>query len=365
MARGAERLGYNLGMPLEDRSRIAEQLRDQARVCAAMASPLYAHLLDHAADDVLEGGATWEVLKGYLLSGRGGALALRLMAAVHRMVLTGRAPELARHYPSVGGEAAPNEAWPAFHEVLSAHAAEVAALVALPCQTNEVGRSAALVFGFLEVAALTGLPLRVLEVGASAGLNLRWDRFCYGGGGALWGDLQSPVDLRGLWDEAPRHLNAHAEVVERRGCDLTPIDPTTMEGRLALAAAVWADQTGRFTRLRGAVDLAAAVPATVDAASLETWLPDQLAALRPGVATVVYHSVVDEYLPDGIRRSFHSLLQEAGARATDAAPLAWLQLEPLTELRHHGVRLVTWPGGEDRLIATCGAHGTEVRRGSA
>jgi hypothetical protein len=346
----------------DDRPLLASQLREQAQACEAMGSPLYARLLRSAARDAEDGGPTWAVLRDHVKPGRGDALALRLMAAQHRLVLTGRAPALARHYPSAGGDAGMDGAWEAFREVLASQNDAVGPLVARRCQTNEVGRAAALAFGFLELGASWPLPLRVLEVGASAGLNLRFDRFRYGGGGASWGEIASPVDLTGLWAEAPEHVQARLVVVERRGCDLKPVDPTSEEGRLSLRASVWADQLPRFTRLSGALDLAARVPAVVDAASLEAWLPEQLSSHRSGVATVVYHSVVDEYLPDATRRAFHACLEEAGARATPDAPLAWLQLEPLTELRHHAVRLVTWPGRRERLVATCGAHGQDARR---
>jgi hypothetical protein len=350
---------------LEFRSQLATQLREQAQACEVMGSPLYARLLQAAALDAEAGGPAWQVLSDHVAPGRGDALALRLMAAVHRLVLTGQAPDLARHYPSAGGDSSRQGAWDAFRDVLAGRAADVARLVALRCQTNEVGRAAALVFGFLEVAASSGLPLRVLEVGASAGLNLRWDRFRYGGGGASWGDPASPVDLTGLWREPPEHVAARVEVAERRGCDLAPIDPTTDEGRLSLTASLWADQTARLARLRGALELAARVPALVDTASVETWALRQLEKPRPGLATVVYHSVLDEYLPEGARRAFHAALEEAGERATVGAPLAWLRLEPISSLRHHGVRLITWPGRRERLVATCGAHGTDVLRAAA
>jgi hypothetical protein len=280
---------------------------------------------------------------------------------VHRLVLTGRAPRLAPHYPSAGGDPGLEGAWAAFRDVLDVQASVLQPLILLPCQTNEVGRCAALVFGFLEVAA-SGLPLRVLEVGASAGLNLRFDHFSYGGGGAAWGDRRSPVDLTGLWRDPPRHIDAAVEVVERRGCDLRPLDPTLGETRLALESSVWADQVGRFTRLRGALELAARVPVTLDAESLGDWVPRQLAERRRGVATVVYHSIVEEYLPEHVRRGFHDALAEAGARASEDATLAWLRLEPIPPTRRHGVRLTTWPGGHERLLARCGAHGTNVQR---
>ena len=57
------------------------------------------------------------------------------------------------------------------HRTVAAHRAELAAHLEEGVQTNEVGRSATLLGGYLEVAR-HGLPLRVLELGASAGLNL-------------------------------------------------------------------------------------------------------------------------------------------------------------------------------------------------
>jgi len=101
------------------------------------------------------------------------------MAAVHRLVLDGRAPQLVPYYPSVGGRADPAAAWPALVALLEERAEDLRELVSRALQTNEVGRSQALLCGFLVVSARTGLPLRLLEVGASAGLNLRWDHFHY------------------------------------------------------------------------------------------------------------------------------------------------------------------------------------------
>jgi hypothetical protein len=346
----------------ERRQQTVAQLTEQAEWCRLMASPLYASLLDRAAADVEAGGITWHVLEPHTIPGRrGSALALRLMAAVHRLVLTGFAPALAAYYPTVGGDPARGDAWPVFHALLESEAERLRADVARPCQTNEVGRCAALVFGFFEVAHHARLPLRVLEVGASAGLNLRWDHFRYGDGTARWGDAKSPVDLDGLWDEPPRHLDAPLTVASRRGCDLRPLDPARDEDRLALQASVWADQAARFRRLRGALELAARVPAAVDAASLVDWVPARLAEESDGLATVVYHSIVEEYVPAPELQAFHAALREAGARASVRAPLGWVRLEPLPGVRRHGLSVTLWPGGEDRVVAQCGAHGTNAR----
>ena len=69
-------------------------------------SPLYALLLDAAAADV-DAGVALEILRAHAGEPRGSALALRLLSDVHRLVLAGRAPQLARHYPSAGGREPP------------------------------------------------------------------------------------------------------------------------------------------------------------------------------------------------------------------------------------------------------------------
>src|SRR6185436_3701388 len=115
-------------------------------------------------------------------------------------------------------------AWPALRAALAAHAPELRALVDRPVQTNEVGRSAVLLGGFLLLARAHGLPLRLLEIGASAGLNLRWDHYRYEGAGVAWGDAASPVRLTDVF-EVPPPLAVTAEVNTRAGCDASPVDP--------------------------------------------------------------------------------------------------------------------------------------------
>ena len=348
---------------------LAWQLRVQAEACEVMGSRLYAHLLRATAHDLLAGGPAREVLIPHAGRGRADALALRLMAAAHRLVLSGQAPALAAHYPSVGGDGDPEAAWPALRELLATQRVRVSGLIGLPCQTNEVGRCAALLWGLLQIAATTGLPLRLLEVGTSAGLLLRVDHYRYGGPGAAWGPADSEVDLEGFWAQPPpTGTDVEVEVAERAGCDPTPVDPTTDEGLLSLRSAVWADQTQRLARLDGAVTIAHRVPAEITAASVEDWLPTRLAEPAQGVATVVFHSVVEEYLDAEQRRVLHETVRAAGARASTTAPLAWLRLEPVSRLRHHGVSLATWPGtgsragGDPEVLAVCGGHGADVRR---
>jgi hypothetical protein len=348
-------------LPDQPRQRTAWQLRVAAQACRTMGSALYGRLLQHAATDCEAAGPTWAVLADHAAPGRADALALRLMAAVHRLVLEGRAPQLAAFYPSVGGTAPGELAWNAFRQTLSTARAEIAPLLEAPCQTNEVGRSAGLAVGFLAVVAQTGLPLRLREVGASAGLNLRCDHFLIGGGGARIGDPASPVDLSAHWRRPPPlHGAMTLPVVDRRGCDVAPVDPTTTEGQLTLTASVWADQVSRLQRLRGALALARAVPAAVDAMPLDQWTAQQTSQLPLGQATVVYHSVVSEYVDAPTRERFEQAMRSAGDRASIANPLAWVRLEPISQQRRHWLQLTMWPGGHTQTLARCGAHGTDV-----
>jgi hypothetical protein len=58
----------------------------------------------------------------------------------------------------------------------------------------------------------------------------------------------------------------------------------------------------------------------------------------------------------------HATLAGAGRQATTAAPLFWLRLEPFPGMLNYGVTLTRWPWGDERVVATCGAHGSDVRR---
>ena len=137
----------------------------------------------------MAGGVVRDLLAAHEDEPSGSVPSLRLAGALHRLVLERRAPELALHYPSVGGTAPVEEVWPAARARRREHLEALRALLARPVQTNEVGRSAVL-YGAL---VLLGGPVRLLEVGASAGLNLRCDRFAYDvGAGEVLGDRRQP-----------------------------------------------------------------------------------------------------------------------------------------------------------------------------
>ena len=345
-------------MSVDDpRSRVATLLAEQAGWCARLGSPLYHDLLSHAAADALSGGPVWRLLEPHAEDPGPSALALRLMGGVHRLVLEGEAPELARHYPSVGGQPAEG-AWEAFRAAVQDHLGALRDLVCQPVQTNEVGRSAALLGGFLTVALETALPLRLLELGASAGLNLRWDRYFYQTPIGSWGDPASDVQLRGFLSEGRLPLEAPVEIIDRRGCDTHPVNPTTEEGRLTLLSFVWPDQAVRMDRVRGALITSRAVPATIDREDAGRWLDARLSPIK-GSTTVVFHSVVWQYLGSEAQERVRAIIEASGAAAGPEEPVAWLRMEPGGDEAE--VRLTQWPDGRERLLATTGFHGEGVR----
>jgi hypothetical protein len=348
---------------------LAELFRRQGEHCLP-SSPLYHALLLAAAGDIAAGGVTAEVMAGHEGDAIDALPGLRLMAAVHRLVLQRRAPELATYYPSVGGSGSAAHAWPAFRRLLAVQRAAVRGLLDRPVQTNDVGRCAALYGGLLVLAHHTGLPIRLLEVGASAGLNLRVDRFGYqvadSTGSAVLGDSSSEVRLRAAWvGEPPVPLDTPLHVASRRGCDPAPVDPATTEGRLTLTSYVWADARERLERLRGAIAVAGRVPAAVDRAHADEWLAGQLAEPVPGVVTVVWHSVVWQYVGRAERERARAAVCEAAARATRDAPLAHLALEPGRAAPHSWpfeLRLTMWPGLETGArIGRSPFHGVPVK----
>ncbi len=348
---------------MTDRTAAAAGIRANSEQWRKDGSPLYAVLASRIADDVEAGGPCWPVVQAHASRPAEEVPAVRLLAGVHRDVLRGRAPSLERHYPSVGGDGDGEAAWPLLRAHVAEHADELAAWVDRVPQTNEVARSVALVGGWLTVAAETQLPLRLLEPGCSAGLNLRADRYRFEQGGRGWGDPASRVRFVDRWDGGTPPLDAPCRIADRQGCDRSPVDPTTEDGRLTLLAYVFADEAERFEVLRHALEIAAQTDVPVHRGDAATWLEEQLASPPEGQATVVFHSYFWQYLPDDDAARARRALEGAGASATPERPVAWLSLEegPGGDYANSEVRLRTWPGGEERLLATCHAHPRQVR----
>lgn len=339
------------------RHALLETIETQRFGCEMSGSELSSDILRAVARDVADDGAIAEVLRPVASAPFGDAVLLRLLAALHLLVLDGQAPALARHYPSVGGRPG-RDLGEAVVATVVEHRAAIALAMGRGVQTNEVGRSAVLLGGYLELGRL-GRPLRILEVGASAGLNLLFDRYRYvASDGSTFGPPDSALTFGSPWFGAVPDLAVPLRVEERRGCDVAPIDASTHEGRQRLRSFVWGDQLDRLARLDAALAIARVDPPVVDRASAPSWLEEQLAIRRPGCTTVVSHSIAFQYLSEVERRDLLTAIDGAGREATDAAPFAWLRLEPGGDQAE--LRLTTWPGGRTHLLARSSYHGPPV-----
>src|SRR6185503_8540410 len=209
---------------------LAAQLRWQAAACRALGSTFYAMLLERLAEDAEANGVTARVLAGHEDDPFESILTLRLLGGVHRRVLSGLEPGLAAHYPSTGGDGDAQAALAPLLAVLDAHTEELRAGLARPPQTNEVGRAAPLVGALWHLQSIRQLPVRLYEIGASAGLNLLADRFRFELDGCATGPPGSPVVFRDAWRGAIPSAGPQLEIVQRAGCDRSPIDPASDDG---------------------------------------------------------------------------------------------------------------------------------------
>lgn len=284
------------------------------------------------------------------------ALPLRLAGGLHALVRRGDAPGLAGCYPpnALPGEDA---LWAALRPVLAGP--DLLPWLDRAPQTNEVGRSAVLMSGLLVVADLFAQPVELLELGASAGLNLLLDRYGHDLGGVRAGDPESVLQLRPEW-KGPAPPDAPVEVARRRGVDLNPLDARRDGDRLL--AYVWPDQVRRLAQLETALKLAAKDPPDVERAEAADWIEARLAEPREAGATrVVLHSIAFQYFPEETKARIGAAMADAGEAANLAAPLAWLRYEHDPAEDRITLRLRTWPGGEDRLLAHCHPHGSSMR----
>ncbi|MDP3854058.1 DUF2332 domain-containing protein [Phenylobacterium sp.] len=344
---------------------LAQCLRTQAKGCDLLGSPFHAGLLACAADDLEGGGPASKLLAPWagndLRQLFADAVPLRLLGALHDLVLSGDNLALAATYPKPGREADPDTAWIAVRAAMIAHEARLTAFMAHEPQTNEVRRSVCLAPGFLEIAKQTGLPIRAFEVAASAGLNLNWDRYAYRFGETAWGDPGSPVAMDTEWSGPAPAVDARVEVIERAACDRRPGDLSDPIQRRRLLAYIWPDQFERLGRIAAAIDLALRLDVKVEKADAVDWSA-RVASPQAGAVTVLYHSVFWQYMPPESQAALRRVIETHGAAATPDAPFAWLRMEPPpANLAAMEVRLTLWPGGGERVLAEVHPHGAWVR----
>ncbi len=246
-----------------------------------------------------------------------------ILAALHDLVLAGRAPALASAYAAADEDAA---AAAAIDTLLRMTDAVVAIAGRRPLRTRETGRSAVLYPAIAEAARRVGAnTIGLVDVGCGAGLNLNVDRvgLAYSNGQAL-GEPSSPVQLTASLVGA-RALPPWAlpKVVTRIGIDRDPVDVTDADDARWLRAGLPPDQPERIAALDAEMALLATDPPLLLRGDAPELLPDALARVPADALSVITTTWALARFPLEDRLRF---LQGLDAAAT-TRPVAWVSAE--------------------------------------
>ncbi|QKR99040.1 DUF2332 domain-containing protein [Sphingomonas sp. CL5.1] len=341
---------------------VREAFRIQEFYCRHMDAPMYARLCAAIADGLRRDSRTGVRVLDWPGEPTRDALPLRLCGGLHALVRERRDEGLAAVFAGKIMELDAIAA--ALNAALVKHDEELVPWLDGPPQTNEPGRSGALMVGLMEIARRHGPRIELLEIGSSAGLNLLIDRYAFDLGGTRFGPPDSPVTIRPEWRGEPL-APAEMEIVSVRGCDIQPLDATDPAVEARLLAYVWPETSARAERLTRAIAMQRERGVELVRADAADWLEARLAEpQQAGVTRVLMHSVVWQYLPEDSANRIRAATAAAGARATAARPLGWVMMEPNRAFAQQIVRVRSWPGHDGwEVLATAHAHGTWVKNG--
>ncbi|WP_438289743.1 DUF2332 domain-containing protein [Streptomyces sp. HUAS TT7] len=295
---------------------LAQTYRHFGEVDAAKASPLY----ERVAIALSESDEALRAIEAAPARKRHPTM---ILAALHDLALSGRAPELAAAYAAADGDAA---AGAAIDTLVRMTDSVVDIAVRRQSRTNEAGRCAVLYPAIAEVARRVGAnALGLIDVGCSAGLNLNVDRvsITYSNGQSL-GDPSSAVQLSAsVVGDRPIPTRAMPEVVARVGVDPDPVDVTDADDARWLRACLWPDQQEQAARLEAEIALAATAPPLLLRGDAVELMPDAFAQVPTDALPVVTTTWALSRFPLESRLRFlHRLDQAASGRA-----VAWVSVE--------------------------------------
>jgi hypothetical protein len=308
---------------------------------------------------------------------RRGRVPVLFFAATHDVVLSEPDSEIACIYRGERDV----DPLPSFRRLLVEHReAIITRMRSRSVQTNEVGRSAALVPAIAKFMGVDARPIALVEIGPSAGLNLFFDQYSikYSHDGnlvAIAGPADSTVQLRSelrgsLFPPIP---DSSPVIATRTGIDAAPIDVTDAEQCRWLRACLWPGVPERAERLAAALELVGRTPPPLVRGDAVTGLAPIVAALPADVVPVITSTWALAYIPTDGRQRIVDVLDEIGA----TRDLAVVTLEephftpwvPSIDAEllavddgdgtPTGLGLRAWRGGgcETRSLALCHPHG--------
>lgn len=330
----------------------AGELFRQAAICRSLGSDFVGQVLEAAGRQLHHACKTEAVIVSWPGDRAAAALAMRLNGALHAIARRHVLPDLTALYcgDHADFDRAIGEALAKFDDFILQWLRD-------PTQTNEVGRSAALMAALMVAARQYGMPFELLELGTSCGLNLNLGRYGYDLRGVAVGDPRSTLQIVPEW-RGPSPLPAPVEISSAQGVDLHPLDARDADSCERLLAFIWADQGHRIQRLERALDIARKHPPQIEEAEAIGWIERKLAIPQTsGTCRVVFHSMFRQYLPVPEQARLADLITAAGQTATTDRPLAWVSLEWTPTRSEVRLSLTCWPDGEQRVLATCHPYG--------
>jgi hypothetical protein len=282
-------------------------------------TPMSADMARRLAAELQAGGELGQII-GHHPDANAPLFAVRTLAGMRLLVLTGRAPTLEAHLRGLLSHGDDREfadrTWELFREAALASPAQIAAALARPVQQHHPRRAGMLMRG---LGMLAAPQVRLLELGACAGLTLIPDLYRWIGTNGEWGDKRSAVRL-----PAVEPLPGPVQIVERAGCDLHPLNVRDPDDLLILESFVPHELEIESLELADAARLVASLGITIDRADAIDWLEEKLTVDGASACTVVWHSIFRGYLPPAKQDA----LEDCLCRAAHRMPLAVISYEP-------------------------------------
>ena len=164
----------------------------QRAYCEAMGAPITMRVVGAVHDALDRDTAIGRRILDWPGEPTADALPLRIVGGLHALAQAGHG-DLARLFG--GAVRGADESRAIVAAAFAAHDAALQPWLDGPPQTNEAGRSGALIIGLIAIARRFGHPLDVMEIGSNAGFNLLVDRLRYDLGGTIIGPEDSPVTI--------------------------------------------------------------------------------------------------------------------------------------------------------------------------
>lgn len=284
-------------------------------------------------------------------------------AAVHFLLMQNPSEELARYYPSIGGDfqASPLmfECFKDFCIKFSSQIGEI--LKSRLVQTNEVQRCALLFPAVSFVSQKSAQSkLALVDIGVSGGLNFLMDKAqIQYTDGRTFGPSQALLQIRCESKGNPIPLDRHAVIIDRIGIDLNPINLLNEDERQWNLALIWPDQLERIERFKSAIQLLKITPLSFEMGNGIEVLPRVVSKISHGHLLCVMHSFTLNQFSKEDRVTFDETISRLSSdRDIWRISLEWIgtpEPEIIISQYSSGRKVL------QQKVAECSGHGEWIR----